>query len=138
VRRRAARGRAPGASPEHEEFAARLDAVREGLAEDVAARAEPVEEEPPRFGDAGYIDAMTWLEPERMAELTEEQRQRAREAYVAECDAHPPGWLSAKEWQGERTAILRGERDWSEPDERSRRRPEETDAADPWPDTDDR
>src|ERR1700681_2992292 len=67
VARWAARGREPGASPDHATFAARLDAIREGAAEDVAQRQE-AEQEPtvPVFGDADFVDSLTWLSPEDM------------------------------------------------------------------------
>ncbi len=59
---------------------------------------------------------MTWLEPGAMAELTEEQRQHAREVLVAGYGAHPPRWMSAEEWERERREILAGERDWEQPE----------------------
>jgi transcriptional regulator with XRE-family HTH domain len=108
VARWLARGRAPGAPPAHREFTKRFDAIR--AAED----AEP--QEPPHFGDEGYVDAMTYLEPARMAELADEQRQHAREVFVAHFDAHPPAWQTAEEWQDERARILSGTWDWQPAD----------------------
>ncbi|MCW3064784.1 MAG: hypothetical protein JWN32_1956 [Solirubrobacterales bacterium] len=107
VARWLARGRAEGAPVEHASFARRFDEIRAAEAE--AEAVEPEQEEP-------LIDGMTWLEPERMAELTEEQRQRAREIFVAECDARPPARMTDAEWKRERREILRGEADWSTPE----------------------
>jgi hypothetical protein len=78
-------------------------------AEREEARQEESSEQEP------LIDAMTWLEPAHMGELTEEQRQRARELFVAESDKRPPGWMSAEQWKRERREILAGERDWAQP-----------------------
>jgi hypothetical protein len=65
------------------------------------------------------IDPMTWLHPAEMAELTEEQRQQAREVYVAAVDARPPHH-GHDDWQEERALILSGEWD-VEPSEHEKR-----------------
>ncbi len=85
VARWAARGRAAGASAEHRAFAERLDAVR---AEGEALLVEQREaERVPVFGDVDYVDEMTALEPDAMALLTPEQRERAMELCEARHDA---------------------------------------------------
>src|SRR5947208_16168656 len=79
-----------GAPLSDEELVAVLErAARRGSAESAEAvlarrrreqrAAEEAEAEEP------HIDSMTWLHPDEMSELTEEQRQRAREVHVAEC-----------------------------------------------------
>jgi transposase len=107
------RGRAPGAPPAYVEFARRVAAARAEAAENVAKRRE--EDEPLVFGDPGYVDPHTWICPSEMAPLTPELRQQARECYV-ESHPDPPPWLSSAEWRVECAGILRGERDWREPD----------------------
>jgi hypothetical protein len=104
VHRWLATGRAADADAEHRSFAERFDqlAIDRDQAAELVARDE----------EESLIDAMTFLEAERMAELTEEQRQRARELFVAELDTDPPAGL---DWERERRLILRGERD-PEPD----------------------
>lgn len=134
VGRWVARGRVPGGSPEYRAFSERFDAIRSGEAEDVARRREAEQEEEEEPG----LDPFTFLSPAEMSELTEPQRQRAREVFIDAQDARPPPWLTAEEWQIRRGLILRGEWDVlpAEPVEERFRQAQaerETEAGDPWP-----
>jgi transposase len=104
IARWVARGRAPGAPEAYRLFAERLDVIR---AEAEEERREAVEEADP----GPLIDNFTWLEPDRMGELTEEEQQRARRVFCEANDPRPPRFTAA-EWKLERARILRGERDW--------------------------
>ena len=72
--------------PEHAAFAERLDTIREAKVEDVKASAAEEDEEALRHPCREQVwewvqqgDPFVVLEPESMAELTQEQHQRARE-----------------------------------------------------------
>ncbi len=83
VSRWAARGRAPGASAEYATFAVRLDAIRSGLAEDVARRLA-AEQEPDEGPDLD--DPFLLWEPSSMAKLTPEQQRIVTERTLARWD----------------------------------------------------
>lgn len=70
-------------------------------------------------------DPFVYLEPDSMAKLNEEQKQQARVAHVASCDAHPPPWLSAEEWAWQRAEILAGRFDVLPAEPRHRRSEDE-------------
>jgi hypothetical protein len=128
IARWAARGRVPDATTEHSWFAQRLDAIRTAKAEDVAQhREEPdAAEDPPEHPYRSLIyervrggDPFVWLSPDEMAELTEEQRQRARQAHIAEVDARSLH-LQPENWQEKRALILSGTWDVAPAEERPR------------------
>jgi hypothetical protein len=109
VNRWAALGRAD-ATPESAAFTQQLARARAEAGDAVVAEREA--DRVPTFGDPDYLDGMTFLEPDRMAALTDELRQRARKLFVTGLDAQGgPGWQSGRQWKRERRAILRGERD---------------------------